>query len=128
MEVLQEMKQRGKMLECKWDKIKVEYEIICRSNWSCDSGSEEEQRRWMGQENKEWNHWKCVVQGTGKDSFQRTMIGISVMMVMFEEQHCEWACYCNQIEDVQSAHSTLEIAWEFMRVIYLVHTTRHNPL
>lgn len=113
MEALQEMKQRGKRLECKWDKkIKVKYEIICRSNWSCDHGSEGEQRRWVGQEKKEWNLWKCVVQGTGKNSSQRPMIGISVMM-MFEEQHGEWACYCNQIEDVQSARSTLEIAWEF---------------
>jgi len=50
MEVLQELKQRGKMLEYKWDKLKVEYKIICRSNWSHDSGSEEEQRSWMGQE------------------------------------------------------------------------------
>lgn len=31
MEVLQEMKQRGKIFECKWDKkIKVKYEIIYR--------------------------------------------------------------------------------------------------
>ena len=67
----------------------------------------------MGQEKKEWNPWKYVVQGTGKDNFQRPMIGISVMMRMFEGQHGEWACYCNQIGDVQSAHSTLEIAWEF---------------
>jgi hypothetical protein len=39
------------------------------------------------------------------------MIGISVMM--FEEQHGKWACYCDHIEDVQSAHSIQEIAWEF---------------
>jgi len=75
MEVLQEMKQRGKMLECKWDKkIKVKREIMCRSNWSCDSGSEGKQRRWWGREKKEWNPWKCVIQGTGKDSFQKPMI------------------------------------------------------